>query len=244
MPRVLRADCHADTALWLLEQPSLEFLPEAHQDYRRISEHLDLAFLAIYLDEAEHATDAPQHFSRLFGRLTADIAAHCHLVEPLLWREQLAREDIALPKLLLLGAEGASGLGEDSQNLDDYYQTGLRFIGLTWNYANAYASGSAAEGGLSKAGRRLVERCNAKGILLDAAHLNSASFWDLAEASSAPFIVSHTCCASLNPHCRNLEDSQMLALAELGGVMGITFVPVFLGEQEIYAAFANILSMP
>lgn len=229
MPRVLRADCHADTALWLLEQPSLLDLPEAHQDYRRISEHLDLAFLAIYLDEAEYEHELPRLFARLLLMLNADITAHADLVEPLLWREQLEQSGDDLPKLLLLGAEGASGLGVDSQHLETYYQAGLRFIGPTWNYANAYAGGCGGAGGLTAAGRRLVELCNAKGMLLDAAHLNCGSFWDLAEASQEPFIVSHTCCAALQPHRRNLDDSQMLALAELGGVMGITFVPDFLG---------------
>ncbi|NLF80386.1 MAG: hypothetical protein GX572_04245 [Clostridia bacterium] len=229
MPRVLRADCHADTALWLLEQPSLVELSGSHQDYRRISEYLDLAFLAIFLDEAEYEHELPRLFARLLLMLKADIAAHADLVEPLLWREQLEQSGADLPKLLLLGAEGASCLGADCQHLETYFQAGLRFIGLTWNYANAYAGGCGGAGGLTEAGRRLVDLCNAKGLLLDGAHLNEASFWDLAELRQYPFIVSHTCCAALQPHRRNLDDSQMLALAELDGVMGITFVPDFLG---------------
>lgn len=227
----MRTDCHSDTALWLLEKESLMDIPQAHQDYRRIGAYLDLAFLDIFLDEAEHKEDAPAYFQFILRRLTADIAAHPAWVAPLLWREQLDAPNTGgtLPKLVLIAMEGAAGLGEDSEYLDAYFAAGLRLIGLTWNYANRYAGGCASDAGFSRAGWDLVASCNAIGVLLDGAHLNRRSFWDLCEASRAPFIVSHSCCAGLHEHRRNLDDSQMRALAERGGVMGVTFVPDFLG---------------
>lgn len=227
----MRVDCHSDTALWLLEQESLVDVPQAHQDYRRIGAHLDLAFLDIFLDEAKHKDDAPACFQDILRRLTADIAAHADWVAPLLWREQLdaPNNGQTLPKLVLIAAEGAAALGEDSRYLGAYFEAGLRLIGPTWNYANRYAGGCATDSGFTREGLALIAACNAKGILLDGAHLNRRSFWDLTEASQAPFIVSHSCCDRLNNHRRNLDDDQMRALAARGGVMGVTFVPDFLG---------------
>lgn len=233
----MRVDCHADTALWLLEKPSLMDLPEAHQDYRRICACLDLAFLAIFIDEGKHPHDTPRLFRNVLSLLGNDILAHKDQVLPLLYREQLSNCDqlssldsaICLPKLILLGAEGAAGLGMDSEFLDEYYDAGLRFIGPTWNYANKYAGGCATDFGFTQEGLKLIDACNRKGILLDGAHLNQSSFWQLIANSKLPIIISHTCCAGLYEHRRNINDEQMIALAKKNGVMGITFVADFLG---------------
>src|SRR5207245_11043579 len=47
------------------------------------------------------------------------------------------------------------------------------------------------------------------------------------EVSRRPVIASHSCCAALADHPRNLTDAQLRALAQNGGVIGITFVPSF-----------------
>jgi membrane dipeptidase len=67
--------------------------------------------------------------------------------------------------------------------------------------------------------------------LLDGAHLSAESLDDLLNVSAAPIAVSHTACAVLNQtwKVRNLQDRQLKAVAEAGGVVGICFVPPFLG---------------
>ena len=42
--------------------------------------------------------------------------------------------------------------------------------------------------------------------------------------------VSHTTCTAICDHPRNLTDEQIRALADNGGVMGMTFVPHFVAE--------------
>lgn len=223
----MRVDCHCDTALWLLQYPSLLELPAAQQDYQRISKYLDLAFMDIFINENDHAEDMPQMFRQVLQLLLADIQAHSSLVKPLLWREQLAEPQTH--KLLLIAAEGAGGLGQAGEFLDQYYSLGLRLVGLTWNGANRYAGGCASDAGLTAEGELLVKRCNQLGVVLDGAHLNRRSFWQLLEQSTQPVIVSHTCCDALYHHRRNVDDEQIKALAAQGGVVGITFVPDFLG---------------
>jgi membrane dipeptidase len=70
---------------------------------------------------------------------------------------------------------------------------------------------------------------NRLGMIVDVSHLAEAAFWDVMEVSTAPPIASHSNCAAVHPHRRNLTDAQIRALAARGGVQGITFVPGFLG---------------
>lgn len=225
----MRIDCHADTALLLLENESLLDLPAAHLDYQRIAKYLDIAFLAIFVNQTKHTDDSPAFFRRVLDLLLQDLRLHKKLVKPIRYATQVSRS--SSHKRVLIGAEGAACLGIDSEFFKEYYEDGLRLIGLTWNQANRYAGGAFSEGEITEEGYNLIDKCHQKGVVLDAAHLNRKSFWQLLAYSRMPVMVSHTCCAALQDHCRNLDDQQMKALAEQGGVMGINFVPDFLGGE-------------
>lgn len=223
----MRIDCHCDTALFLLKEKSLRELATAHLDYNRLQKYLDISFFALFINQDEHAADSTQFCRHLLSMLKADLAANSDIVRPLLFAPQLAKA--CQQKQVLLGIEGAACLGKDSEFLAEFFEQGLRFVGITWNQTNRYASGAFSTGEFTEEGYNLIEKCNEMNVLLDGAHLNRASFWQLLEKSSAPVIVSHTCCNALQEHCRNLDDAQMKALAAKGGVMGINFVADFLG---------------
>lgn len=134
---------------------------------------------------------------------------------------------------VLLGMEGAEGLGDDPRNLDPYAARGLRYLGLTWNGSNAFAEAAADPRdppGLTDAGRALVARANDAGVLLDLAHASTATFWDVHRLSRAPLLVSHAGLRALRDHSRNLDDLQLLALARAGGVLGVIWHSGFLAD--------------
>ena len=56
--------------------------------------------------------------------------------------------------------------------------------------------------------------------------------FDLFELSSAPVVFSHSVPATVKKHPRNIDDAQMLACAETGGVVGINGVGIFLGDND------------
>jgi len=89
-----------------------------------------------------------------------------------------------------------------------------------------------AERGLDTAGRTLVEQLEANRILLDLAHVHPDSFWDALDAHdrTRPVVVTHTGVASVRPHWRNLDDRQLRAVADSGGVVGIIFAVHFLAR--------------
>ena len=84
--------------------------------------------------------------------------------------------------------------------------------------------------GLSDAGRRLVEALNAERIFVDLAHVHPDGFWDAVEVHdpSQPLIDTHTGVSGVTPHWRNLDDRQLRAIADTGGVVGIIYSVHFL----------------
>jgi len=131
----------------------------------------------------------------------------------------------------VLHLEGAEPLLPDLSNLEEYYDLGMRSLGITWSRPNAFGRGVpfAYPGhpdsgpGLTGPGKQLVEACNQLGILIDLAHLNEKGFWDVAALSSAPLVSTHTAAHALSPKARNLTDDQLRAIGESGGVVGVIF---------------------
>jgi membrane dipeptidase len=87
--------------------------------------------------------------------------------------------------------------------------------------------------GLSDFGKQLVERLNAARILVDLAHISPGGFWDALDAHDPrlPAVVTHTGVSGVHRHWRNLDDSQLRAIADSGGFVGIMFHASFLGDR-------------
>jgi SAM-dependent methyltransferase len=148
--------------------------------------------------------------------------------------------------------EGAEPIEPDLSNLHQWYDRGLRSIGLVWSRANAFAEGvpfrfpsSPDTGpGLSDAGRRLVRACNRLGILIDLSHLNEVGFWDVAALSDAPLVATHSNAHALCASSRNLTDEQLDAIAASNGVVGVNFAIGFLradGTQDPATPLSEIV---
>jgi len=132
---------------------------------------------------------------------------------------------------IVLHLEGAAAIKEDLSNLEQYYEKGVRSIGLAWSRPNVFAHGVPYKfphspdigPGLSSAGKKLVKACNKLGIIIDLAHLNGKGFWDVACLSNKPLVVSHAGVHALCPSTRNLTNDQIVAVGKSGGVIGVLF---------------------
>ncbi len=131
----------------------------------------------------------------------------------------------------VLHFEGAEPIEPDLSNLESYYDRGLRSLGLVWSRPNQFGYGVPFEfpaspdtgPGLTEEGSALVNQCNDLGIVVDLAHLNERGFWDVADISTDPLVVSHAGVHDICPSTRNLTGEQLDAVAESGGLVGITF---------------------
>lgn len=130
----------------------------------------------------------------------------------------------------LLAIEHADGVEGSLHILRSLYEIGVRAIGLTHNRSSRAADGcgEARDGvGLTKFGVDLVREMNRLGMLVDLAHISPSGFYDAIEVSDRPVIFSHGNAKALCDHRRNLDDRQLEALADNGGVIGMSFVPDF-----------------
>ena len=114
--------------------------------------------------------------------------------------------------------------------------TRITLVHLTnscYGVTSAPFAGSRRGEGLTQAGKALVEQMNERRIFVDLAHINEAGFWDAVAVhdKSLPLIVTHTGVDGACPHWRNLDDAQIKAVAESGGVIGVIFEPTFLRSK-------------
>ncbi len=120
--------------------------------------------------------------------------------------------------------EGADALEGDIENLYRMYDNGLRLIQLvhfrnnelghmqTWPYS---------PGGLTEFGREVVREANRLGLVIDMAHCNNETMMDILEESQHPVIFSHGGVREFTDHDRAVNDNEIRAIAEHGGVVGI-----------------------
>ncbi len=131
------------------------------------------------------------------------------------------------------GLEGAHGLGGDATAIPSLREAGMRYVGLAHfsrNRACTPAFGWRANrtDGLTDHGRDVVDACNEHRVIVDLAHINRPGFLEAAARSTAPVIVSHTGVRGAHEVWRNIDDEQLRAVADTGGVVCIIFAPVFL----------------
>ncbi len=140
---------------------------------------------------------------------------------------------------IVLHFEGAEAIHPGPETLEEFYDLGLRSLGLFWSRPNIYGEGvpfrfpssPAIGGGLTEQGLALVAECNRLGILIDLAHINARGFWDVAKHSNAPLVVTHGCAHRISPSSRNLEDDQVDAIGDTNGLIGVNFHVGFLRED-------------
>jgi membrane dipeptidase len=133
---------------------------------------------------------------------------------------------------LLLHLEGCRPLRGSLDGLHDLFARGIRSAQLTWNVRNELAAGVgvADAGGLTPFGREAVRELQRLGVLVDVSHLAPAGVRDVLELAERPIVASHANAAALQPHARNLSDDQIRAIAATGGLVGLCFFPLFIGE--------------
>jgi membrane dipeptidase len=136
---------------------------------------------------------------------------------------------------VVLAVENGSALEGDPAYVDVLFRRGVRMMGLTWNNSNGLADGAleSTHGGLTPVGRAVLQRMQDVGMVVDVSHLSEKSFWDVLAATHGPIVATHSNAAGLTSHRRNLTDDQLRALAERGGVVGVNFVPAFLGGASL-----------
>lgn len=133
---------------------------------------------------------------------------------------------------LIYGFQDTTPLLEDLDRLDTFEQLGVKIVQLTYNIRNLVGDGSMEPGdaGLSRYGRRLIEKLDERRLLIDLSHSGRRTALEAIAAAKGPIAITHTGCAALTVLPRNKTDAELKALADKGGVAGIYLMP-FLRKQ-------------
>jgi membrane dipeptidase len=139
----------------------------------------------------------------------------------------------------MFGVEGGHMMNNDLENLNRFYARGTRYMTLTWNNSNPWATSAMDETtkkdslarthkGLTDFGKQVVQRMNELGMMIDLSHVGEQTFWDAINTTTKPVIVSHSNAYALCPIFRNLKDDQIKAVAKNGGVIDLNFYSGFI----------------
>ena len=228
------ADLHVDTLNRSLERGWDLFAgsSDAHVDVPRIRA-AGIGFLGMSLF-TDPGPDAPGRCRRqlaLARTLTTRAPDEFHLLQTL--RDVASVEENGRVGLLLT-VEGAHGVEDSLEIMDEFFQAGVRGLTLTWNNSNGLAGSSLDPSGrgLTALGRSFVSFFEERGGIIDLSHVSTSTFWDVMERAADRVWVTHAGCEALADHPRNLTDEQIRALGEAGSVLGIAVYPDFLDPGD------------
>lgn len=158
--------------------------------------------------------------------------------EPEFWMKATAVADIQAARdqgkiALFYLFQNSTQFGKDLDNVDVFYGLGVRSSQITYNYQNWAGAGcnELNGSGLTVFGHELVEKMNDAGMLIDLSHANMKTMADTIAASRDPVITSHSCCKALFEHNRNTTDENIRAIADKGGLFGVTQMRPFMTRQ-------------
>jgi len=129
--------------------------------------------------------------------------------------------------------QNSTQFARNTDNVDVFYDLGVRSSQITYNYQNWAGSGckETKGSGLTVFGHELVEKMNDVGMLIDLSHANMRTMADGIAASMQPVIVSHSCCKALFDNERNTTDENIRAIADKGGLFGVTQMRGFMTNE-------------
>ncbi len=140
----------------------------------------------------------------------------------------------------MIGVEGGHMIEDDLNKLDSLYKRGMRYMTLTWNNSNSWATSAMDETehadtlkhkGLTEFGKQIVKRMNELGVIVDLSHTGEQTFYDAIATTTKPVLLSHSSVWNICPVFRNVKDDQIKAVAKNGGVICVNFYSGFISKE-------------
>jgi microsomal dipeptidase-like Zn-dependent dipeptidase len=121
--------------------------------------------------------------------------------------------------------EGLHGLEGRVENVDRLFDAGFCIMGLVHLFDNEVGGSmhGLRRGGLTDFGRRVIERMDELGMIVDLAHASTRLIEDVLDVTTRPVVVTHTGVKGTCDTPRNLTDDEVRRVAASGGVVGIGF---------------------
>lgn len=244
--RVITLDTHDDinTANFTAEQNYTQDLPTQVTLPKMEAGGLDVAWLIVYTGQgpltpegyAAGYANAVDKFDAIH-RLTQEIAPE--RIDLALTSDDVRRIVAEGKSVAMIGVENGYPVGEDIGRVEEFHERGARYMSLAHNGHSQLADSNTGEGsgewlhgGLSDLGREAVAEMNRVGIMIDLSHPSKEANLETLELTRAPVIASHSAARALGEHSRNMDDEQLRALAENGGVIQTVAFRSYLNPEK------------
>ena len=227
-------DAHADTITRAMLRDQNMFSNNLHVDFERLLEFdAPVQVFAIWLAD-RYVDNAFQRANLQIDFFESEVAKHSDIIEIALTLDDLIRNASNNKISAILSIEGAEPLEGKIENVDHFYNRGVRIMSLTWNRENELGFGQAtgSEEGIKPFGAEVLQRMEELGIIVDVSHINEAGFWDIHNLTSRPYMASHSNTFTVTPHNRNLRDDQIRAMVDRGGIIGLVLYPLLLSQND------------
>ncbi len=192
---------------------------------------LDVAWLIVYVGQGELTEagfdDAYEQAVAKFDaihRLTEEIAPD--QIELALTSDDVRRIVASGKKVAMIGIENGYPVGMDVSRVQEFWERGGRYMSLAHNGHSQLSDSNTGErddvwlhNGLSDLGREVIAEMNRWGIMIDLSHPSKEANLETMALSRAPVIASHSAARAVGDVSRNMDDEQLLALKENGGVI-------------------------
>ena len=129
---------------------------------------------------------------------------------------------------VFFGLQNCKPVEDDLARISDLRGRGVQFMQLSYNEKSTLATGWVDEErdeGVTAKGREAIAQMNRVGMIVDMSHSAERSTLDAIEHSNRPVVVSHANPRSWRDTGRNKSDTVLKALAESGGLLGLSLYP-------------------
>ena len=249
--RTLTLDTHVDIPLDYMTNVDPGFETQGQVDLpKMLAGGLDAAFFIVYTPQTEYSPSSPESvdYAAAFDIAETRFRAIQKLLIEYPEQVQLCvtadevREAVAKGKrAVLIGMENAFPLGPDLSRVELWARRGVRYVGLTHFGHNQFGDSSnpkaewgeteSLHGGLSVLGKNLVRKLNDAGIMVDVSHAGKETMMQATALSRVPVIASHSGVKGIAKSARNLDDEQLKALKENGGVVQLVALGAYVKDK-------------
>lgn len=141
---------------------------------------------------------------------------------------------------VLISVLNAYPLGSDLNQLNEWYERGVRVLGYTHAGNNDWSDSSRPSkalndtpdenGGLSDLGKKGVRRLNDLGVLIDVSQLSTPALKQILALTRAPVVASHSGLKAIVDASRNLSDEELDLIKKNAGVVQVVAFSNYLRE--------------
>ena len=225
---------------------------KTHTDLKRLKEGgIGAQFFAVYVGKEfvgkkpEDGGGSARRALDMIGVVYDQVKKHPEALEMAYTADDIRRIHKTGKIAALMGIEGGHAIEDSLYALDNFYRLGIRYMTLTHTNTNNWADSEADlknpgvkhHGGLNDLGKKVVLEMNKLGMMVDISHVADDTMAAVFATSKAPVIASHSSARAIANHTRNLNEDELRAIAQNGGVVMVNFYDGFIDPKKAEVTF-------